>query len=86
MAAPVATPAVNVYQPPAPVVVEKTLLAPAVNADSWIGQAVALVVIYRWYAPQLATKYELIYPQAAEDAALAHLRTLLHWPLAIFTE
>ncbi|MFZ1768497.1 MAG: hypothetical protein WAU00_04820 [Caldilinea sp.] len=66
--------------------IEKTLLAPAVNADSWIGQAVALVVIYRWYAPQLATKYELIYPQAAEDAALAHLRTLLHWPLAIFTE
>ena len=50
--------------------IEKTLLAPAVAGESWIGQAVALVVIYRWYAPQLVEKHSLAYPQAAEDAAL----------------
>ena len=36
---------------------EKTLLMPTVDhaewAEAWIGQAVSLVVIYRWYAPQL---------------------------------
>ncbi|MEZ4657359.1 MAG: hypothetical protein R2911_07290 [Caldilineaceae bacterium] len=25
---------------------------PAVNGDTWLGQAVALLVIYRWYAPR----------------------------------
>ncbi len=39
---------------PARAAIEKTLLAPGAGAESWIGQAVALVVIYRWYAPQLA--------------------------------
>ncbi len=65
--------------------IEKTLLAPNVSAESWIGQAVALVVIYRWYAPQLTARYALDYPQAAEDAALAALRQLPDWPLTITT-
>lgn len=66
--------------------IEKTLLAPNVSAESWIGQAVALVVIYRWYAPQLTARYALDYPQAAEDAALAALRHLPDWPLTITTD
>ncbi len=66
--------------------IEKTLVAPSVNEESWIGQAVALVVIYRWYAPQLVAKYALTYPQAAEDVALAQLRQHPDWPLDITTD
>lgn len=66
--------------------IEKTLLAPAVSAESWIGQAVALVVIYRWYAPQLIARYALDYPHAAEAAALAALHQLPDWPLTITTD
>lgn len=66
--------------------IEKTLLAPAAGGESWIGQAVALVVIYRWYAPQLVEKYGLVYPQAAEKAALDHLNCLPGWPRSIMTE
>ncbi|MCS6828729.1 MAG: hypothetical protein NZ553_19120 [Caldilinea sp.] len=66
--------------------VEKTLLMPTVGAESWIGQAVALVVIYRWYAPQLVEKYGLRYPRAAEEAAWLRLRGLPDWPLVIATE
>jgi len=66
--------------------IEKTLLTPSIGAESWIGQAVALVVIYRWYAPQLVDKYRLSYPQAAEEAAWLRLRRLPDWPLVIATE
>lgn len=66
--------------------VEKTLLVPSVGAESWIGQAVALIVIYQWYAPQLADKYRLSYPQAAQEAAWLHLQRLPDWPLVITTE
>ncbi len=67
--------------------IEKTLVAPEVSADSWIGRAVALVVIYRWYAPQLVEKYNLTYPQALEAEVWAHLQTeLADWPLTVTTE
>jgi hypothetical protein len=70
---------------------EKTLLLPStdqeIGADGWIGQAVSLVVIYRWYAPQLTTKHHLRYPHAQEreawEALTAHLPT---WPQAITTD
>lgn len=65
--------------------IEKTLLLPTVTTESWIGQAVALVVIYRWYAPQLTARYGLAYPQAAEAAAQTALRRLPDWPLSITT-
>lgn len=65
---------------------EKTLSAPAVSAESWIGQAVALVVIYRWYAPQLVEKHHVVYPHTAEATALVALRRLPGWPLAITTD
>jgi hypothetical protein len=55
--------------------------------DSCIGQAVSLVVIYRWYAPQLVAKHALHYPYAQEDACweslLEHLPT---WPRQVTTE
>jgi hypothetical protein len=65
---------------------QKTLILPAVSSEDWIGRAVALVVIYRWYAPQLVEKLALAYPQALEDATLALVqRELADWPLAITT-
>jgi hypothetical protein len=73
------------------VALEKTLLLPSVNhasvADHWIGQAVSLVVIYRWYAPQLVAKHHLRYPAAEEEAAWASLTTALPtWPQRVTTE
>jgi hypothetical protein len=67
--------------------IEKTLLAPAVGTDSWVGQAVALVVIYRWYAPQLIAAYSLAYDAALETDTLALLAIELPgWPRAITTD
>lgn len=66
---------------------EKTLAAPVAGGDAWLGQAVALVVIYRWYAPQLVARFDLAYPQAVEEATLAQLAAALpDWPLAIQTD
>ncbi|MXX26584.1 MAG: hypothetical protein F4Z82_14220 [Caldilineaceae bacterium SB0668_bin_21] len=56
------------------------------DCATWVGQAVALVVLYRWYAPQLAQKHSLRYPHMAEDAVLALLSTeLQNWPASIST-
>jgi hypothetical protein len=67
--------------------IEKTLLAPAVGADSWLGQAVALVVIYRWYAPQLTAAFDLRYDAALEAQTLAALQAQLpDWPNTITTD
>ncbi len=66
--------------------IEKTVIAPTVSADSWIGRAVALVVIYRWYAPQLVEKYNIVYPQQQEEAVWALLqREIPDWPLSVTT-
>ena len=66
---------------------EKTLLLPSVTAESWIGQAVALVVIYRWYAPQLVAALSLIYDDRLEADTLARLHAELpDWPSAITTD
>ena len=68
-------------------VIERTLIAPGADGESWIGQAVALVVIYRWYAPQLVERFALTYPRAEEDAAWAVLRdNLPDWPAHITSE
>lgn len=66
--------------------IEKTLLTPTVSAESWIAQAVALVVIYRWYAPQLVEKFTLPYPHDAENSALGRLHQIPDWPLTITTD
>jgi hypothetical protein len=66
---------------------EKTLVVPTVSAESWIGRAVALVVIYRWYAPQLVEKFDLAYPQALETQVWAHLQQCIpDWPLSVTTD
>ncbi len=66
---------------------EKTLVAPTVSAESWIGRAVALVVIYRWYAPQLVERFGLVYPQTLEDEVWMHLqRNIPDWPLSVTTD
>jgi hypothetical protein len=66
---------------------EKTLLLPAATADALMAQAVALVTIYRWYAPQLLARYGGDYPQALEDLAWSELTTRLpDWPLLVSTD
>jgi hypothetical protein len=64
----------------------KTLTAPAVAGQTWIGRAVALVVIYRWYAPQLLNKYHLEYPDRLEQEVWAELVSALPgWPVTVAT-
>lgn len=66
---------------------EKTLQAPTVDGATWLGQAVALVVIYRWYAPQLVERLALHYPAAVERETLAILQSKLQdWPVQITTD
>lgn len=65
---------------------EKTLVTPNVSGESWIGRAVALVVIYRWYAPQLVEKFGLVYPQQLEEAVWRQLhQEVPDWPLTVTT-
>lgn len=67
--------------------IEKTLVALSVGTSTWSGRAVALIVIYRWYAPQLAEKFNLTQPHTLEEAVLMHLQTgIPNWPLHIETE
>lgn len=66
---------------------QKTLIVPTVSSESWLGCAVALVVIYHWYAPQLVARFGVAYPQALETTTLTQLHSsLADWPLAITTD
>ena len=66
---------------------EKTLATPETSAESWIGRAVSLVVIYRWYAPQLVEKFGLVYPQPLEDEVWSLLQQEVpNWPLTVTTD
>jgi hypothetical protein len=88
IAYPAGTRHLNLYLGPSQrAAIEKTLAAPAVAPESWIGQAVALVVIYRWYAPQLAGAFHLMYDATLENATLAALQAQLpDWPTTITTD
>ncbi len=58
----------------------------AATGFNWIGQAVSLVVLYRWYAPQLVQRHSLPYPKNAEETVLALLSAELeNWPSNIAT-
>ncbi|MEZ4555344.1 MAG: aminoglycoside 6-adenylyltransferase [Caldilineaceae bacterium] len=66
---------------------ERTLYRADPGREGMIGQAVALVVIYRWYAPQLAARFGFTEPAAREAAVLQQLEaTLFDWPAAITTD
>ncbi len=66
---------------------ERTLSAPTPSNGSWIGQAVALTVIYRWYAPQLAAAFGLEQPGALEAEVWAELRAAVDdWPAEVSTD
>ncbi len=68
-------------------VLEQTLGATRVANESWIGQAVALVVIYRWYAPQLVERHRFTYPQALEEETWRALREgVPGWPAHVTSE
>ncbi|MCB0113935.1 MAG: hypothetical protein KDD84_07585 [Caldilineaceae bacterium] len=63
---------------------EKTLPVRAATAESWIGQAVALIVLYRWYAPQLVEIHPIDYPTALEKSVLALLSAEVDgWPAMV---
>ena len=47
---------------------------------------VALVVIYRWYAPQLVERFDLTYPSSDEEEAWHRLQQIPQWPQSIATE
>lgn len=65
---------------------EKSLHQPGLSSESWIGQAVALIVLYRWYAPQLAEMYNTAYPTHLEESVLALLSAEVPgWPALITT-
>jgi len=67
--------------------IEKTLALPAASVEDWIGRAVALLVIYRWYAPQLVAAFSIPYPQALEETVWAKLQDeLLDWPVSVTTD
>jgi hypothetical protein len=66
---------------------ERTLLRTDPGREGMVGQAVALVVIYRWYAPQLAARFSFQEPAALEADVLARLQAgLFDWPAAIATD
>jgi hypothetical protein len=66
---------------------EKTLPNKEVDVTVFIGQAVALIVLYRWYAPQLVEMYQIPYPHALERTVLSLLSAEVDgWPALIKTE
>jgi hypothetical protein len=88
IARPHATVALNAYLSASQrTALEKTLHLPTVDQESLIGQAVALTVIYRWYAPQLVDKFDLSYPHPQEQAAWVELvNHLPDWPQHVHTD
>ncbi len=78
---------INQYLGPAQLdAFQKTLPAAEITPALWIGQAVALIVLYRWYAPQLVEIYGVAYPHALERTALALLSGEVQgWPALIRT-
>lgn len=66
---------------------EKTLVCPSPSPDAWIAQAVALIVIYRWYAPQLREHFhQELAPTRLEETVLALLAAEIDgWPARITT-
>lgn len=68
-------------------VLERTLVAPSQSGETWLARAVALTVIYRWYAPQIAEQFGVQTPDALEAEVLAGLVARLpDWPTVIETE
>lgn len=67
--------------------ISRTMVLPGLETGAWIGQAVALVVIYRWYAPQLAAKFDLSQPVELEAQVWETLcQQLPDWPSALSTD
>jgi hypothetical protein len=67
--------------------IHKTLLLSEVSIEGYIGQAVALTVIYRWYAPQLVDAHALHYPADLEVNVWQRLVARLPcWPYQVTTE
>lgn len=88
IARPAATKALNSYLSESQrMALEKTRQLPTVDTDGLVGQAVALVVIYRWYAPQLLERLGGDYPAQSEEDAWQQLTAAVPaWPVQVTTE
>ncbi len=68
-------------------VLERTLAAADAGGESWLARAVALVVVYRWYAPQCSERFAIAQPTATEARVWAFLcAELPDWPMTLTTE
>ena len=68
-------------------VLERTLVATDAGAATWLARAVALTVIYRWYAPQCTERFDVAYPTATEARVWPALCAgLPDWPTTLTTE
>lgn len=66
---------------------ERALAATGSARDRCIGSAVALTVIARWYAPQMAERFALHLPHELEARVLGDLASRVpEWPLTITTD
>lgn len=67
--------------------ISRTMQLPNLDAGAWLGQAVALVVIYRWYAPQLAETFTIAQPHDLESRVLETLcQQHPDWPKSLTTD
>ncbi len=69
------------------IALEKTLVAQGMARESIVGRAVALTVIYQWYAPQVVERYGVVEPRVEVQHALQRLAEVVpEWPISIGTE
>lgn len=69
------------------IALERTLIASGSARESIVARMVALVTIYRWYAPQLIERYGLAYPADLELQIWRSLVELLpEWPQRLDTD
>lgn len=65
-------------------VLERTLVAPEPSSNAWLARAVALTVIYGWYAPQCVDRFHVPMPEATRHRVWAALCAALpDWPQSI---
>lgn len=68
------------------IALERTLVAEGTPYERIVARAVALVTIYRWYAPQLVEKFSLPYPVQEERTSWAALvAAISEWPESLET-
>jgi hypothetical protein len=66
---------------------ERTLVTLEAPPAGIVGRAVAITVIYRWYAPQLCARWSIAYPTSVEERVWPSLMLQLPgWPNEITSD